>query len=63
MTDFALELRTADARLIAAAPEQHALLTEALDLVPRISEDDPMAPALAEWCRSVRAIVAKVEGR
>ena len=33
------------------------LLTEALDLVPRISGDDPMAPALAEWCRKVRTSV------
>jgi len=46
--------------LIAGAPDQHALLVKALDLVPRISEDDPMAGALAEWCRDVRAVIAKV---
>lgn len=34
-----------------------ALLVEALDLVPRISDDDPMAPALADWCRKVRATI------
>ena len=31
------------------------LLRDALDLVPRISGDDPMAPALADWCRQARA--------
>ena len=31
-----------------------ALLEEALDLVPRIGEDDPMATALLDWCRRVR---------
>ena len=51
-----------DARLIAAAPEQHDLLIEALDLVPRISEDDPIAPALAEWCRKARAAIVKAKG-
>lgn len=30
------------------------LLQEADDLVPRISSGDPMAPALADWLRSVR---------
>jgi hypothetical protein len=50
------------ARLIEAAPEQNALLVEALDLVPRISDDDPMAPALAEWCKRVRIIIAKAKG-
>lgn len=34
---------------------QARLLRDALDLVPRISDDDPMAPALADWCRSARA--------
>jgi hypothetical protein len=41
--------------LYAEPPRSTALLTEALDLVPRISDDDPMAPALAEWCGKVRA--------
>lgn len=52
----------ANARLIAEAPAQHGMLVEALDLVPRISDDDPMAPALAEWCRNVRALLAKIDG-
>lgn len=56
------ERAAADARLIATAPEQHNLLTEALDLVPRMSEDDPIAPALAEWCQRVRTVVAKAKG-
>ncbi len=25
-----------------------------LDLLPRISDDDPMAPALADWCSGIR---------
>ena len=52
----------ANARLIAAAPEQHDLLIEALDLVPRMSDDDPIAPALAEWCRKARTVIAKATG-
>ena len=48
----------ANARLIATAPDQNALLVEALDLVPRISDDDPMAPALAEWCRKVKSVLS-----
>ena len=31
-----------------------ALLEEALDLVPRIDDDDAMATALLDWCRRVR---------
>lgn len=45
------------AKLIAAAPAMHELLTEALDLVPRISEEELIAPALADWCRNVRAVI------
>lgn len=37
----------------------HALLVEAIDLVPRVSDDDPMAPALAEWCERVKVAIAK----
>lgn len=48
----------ANAKLIAAAPSQHDLLIEALDLVPRIGDDDPMAPALADWCRRVKALIS-----
>lgn len=38
------------------------LLVEALDMVPRISDDDPMAPALREWCREVRALTQYARG-
>lgn len=41
----------------APAPQMLKALEESLDLVPRISDDDPMAPALAEWCRGVRALL------
>lgn len=47
----------ADEALIIAAPDMHALLTEALDLIPRMSEDDPVAPALAEWCGKVKEVL------
>ena len=35
-------------------------LTEALDLVPRISDDDPMAPALAQWCRGAKTVLERM---
>lgn len=38
-------------------------LRESTDLVPRISGDDPMGPALADWLRNVRSVLAKVEPR
>lgn len=41
--------------LYAEPPRAASLLSEALDLVPRISGDDPMAPALADWLRKVKA--------
>jgi hypothetical protein len=31
------------------------LLRQALDLVPRVDDDDPMVPALLDWCRQARA--------
>jgi hypothetical protein len=37
------------------------LLVEAMDLVPRMSDDDPIAPALAEWLRKVRAAVTTTD--
>lgn len=44
-------------------PEVVKLLAEADDLLPRINEDDPMGPALAEWLSKIRAILAEeVEG-
>jgi hypothetical protein len=50
------------ARIREAASKQNALLIEALDLVPRISDDEPMAPALAEWCRNARLLLARARG-
>lgn len=51
-----------DARLIAAAPDLLAALEEALDLVPRMSDNDPIAPALAEWCGNAREVLKKARG-
>lgn len=48
-----------NARLIAAAPDLLALLQEADDLLPRVSEDDPIASALADWMRKARAAIAR----
>ena len=42
------------------ARSSFALLREAEDLVPRISEDDPMATALAEWMKRVKDLMAEV---
>lgn len=30
-----------------------AVIRDGFDLVPRVSEDDPMAPALADWMRQL----------
>lgn len=38
------------------------LLDDALDLIPRMSDDDPIAPALADWCKKARALVRIVNG-
>jgi hypothetical protein len=35
--------------------QARALLADALDLAPRMSDDDPIAPALADWCWRARA--------
>lgn len=43
--------RDTDIQTIATLRE---LIAEALDLIPRMSEDDPIAPALAEWCAKAR---------
>lgn len=32
------------------------VIREGFDLVPRISDDDPMAPALADWLRSMSRV-------
>lgn len=52
------ELLAAEAAL--AAYNQHRkelvdLLEEGDDLLPRMSDDDPMAPAISEWWAKVRA--------
>jgi hypothetical protein len=56
-----LDAAQANLRLIAAAPEQYALLMEAHDLMSRVSENDPMAAALGEWCMRARIVIVKVE--
>jgi hypothetical protein len=38
-----------------------AALREFLDLCPRMSDDDPIAPALADACRSARAVIERAE--
>ncbi len=43
------------------SPDLRTLLLEALDLMPRINDDDPIAPSLAEWCRQVRAVIEREE--
>ena len=43
--------------LIDAVGQMVDLLIEVDDLLPRISGDDPMAPALADWLRRVRAVL------
>lgn len=53
----------ANASLIAASKGMYSLLDEALDLLPRINDDDPMVPALVEWCRNARALMLSARGR
>lgn len=43
--------------IIDAVARPFDLLIEVDDLLPRISGDDPMAPALADWLRRVRSIM------
>ncbi|MFQ6309884.1 hypothetical protein ACLMLE_06495 [Lysobacter capsici] len=33
-----------------------AVIREGFDLVPRVSEDDPMAPALGDWMRRMSRV-------
>jgi len=35
------------------------LIEEALDLIPRMSEEDPIAPALQEWTEKAKEAVRK----
>lgn len=43
--------------LTRALEKAGGLLAEGIDLVPRVSDDDPMATTLLDWCRRVRAFV------
>lgn len=47
--------------LLMAAPELVTLIVNALDLAPRMNDDDPIAPALAEWCTQARAILERIK--
>ena len=47
-------LRAQNAALLAA-------LREFIDLCPRMSDDDPIAPALADACNKARAAIAAAE--
>ena len=38
------------------------VLAVLLDLCPRMSDDDPVAPAIADACRVARAALAKAKG-
>jgi hypothetical protein len=51
----------ANARLISTAPDMHALLVTALDLVPHMNADDPLVPALLDWCRDASAVLMKAK--
>lgn len=44
-------------RLMAERGQLVAALRTLLDLCPRMSDDDPIAPALADECRNVRALL------
>ena len=55
----------ANARRIVQCVNAHdelvSLIDEARDLCPRMSDDDPIAPALADWCRRARAALKDTE--
>lgn len=53
----------ANARLIAAAPDLVEALKLFEDLCPRVSDDDPIAPALADAVKQARDALAKAEGK
>lgn len=51
-------------RAIAARPAgvvTDDLIDRALDLLPRVNDDDPIAPALAEWCDDAKRILAAAD--
>lgn len=39
------------------------LLDLALDLIPRMDEDDPAAPALADWCIAATGLSRRLKHR
>ncbi|MDH5527208.1 MAG: hypothetical protein OEY97_07870 [Nitrospirota bacterium] len=54
-----------EARIIdreTAAPDMYDTLIKALEYLPYVSEDDPMASALVELCRDIRVAIAKAKG-
>ena len=46
-------------RSLPARSGREELLREFLDLVPRMSDDDPIAPALAELCKRTKAALSE----
>lgn len=56
-----------DAAYMAHAANAYPLLVEQLqevdDLLPRINDDDPMAPALRDWLRKVRETMRQIGER
>ena len=54
--------REANARAIAEIPNLIEALREFLDLCPRVSDDDPIASALANQCRYAKLILKRIEG-
>lgn len=58
---YHIELDEQDAAFIVLAANAHAELVAAvrefLDLCPRMSEDDPIAPALVDACRKARSLL------
>jgi len=59
-TDVVREARIIDRET--AAPDMYDTLIKALEYLPYVSEDDPMASALVELCRDIRVAIAKAKG-
>ena len=56
------DMTIANARAIAEIPNLIEALREFLDLCPRVSDDDPIASALANQCRYAKLILKRIEG-
>jgi len=52
----------ANARAIAEVPNLIEALKEFIDLCPRMSENDPIASALANQCQYAKLILKRIEG-